>query len=178
MLPRTAAPFVYVPDSHLTTPARRGWKLHRSRKAADEDRLTGRGSFRIVSNELEALGYPLPKSFPVARNTLIVANTPGFPARRLIAVPSLRPEIWDHLRASPFVALPIDPWRNPALGQRRATAFGVTVTCWNALASSRRRDDEGKTARLTIRIRNSRYCIRVELKTGRPYASQPCLILC
>ena len=116
-------PFVYVPGSHRITPARREWELQTSLAAPYADRLTGRGSFRIRSNELGGLGYPPPKIFSVSKNTLIVADTSGFHARGVSTALSSRVEVWGYLRANPFVTLPFDPWGIPALGQRRAPAF-------------------------------------------------------
>jgi hypothetical protein len=116
-------PFIYVPGSHRMTPARRQWEQESSMRAANAARLTARGSFRITENELAALGYPSPKSFPIPKNSLLVADTSGFHARGVSVAPSLRVEVWGYLRASPFLTLPFDLWGNPILGQRRASAF-------------------------------------------------------
>jgi len=118
-----AAPFVYVPGSHVMTPARREWERHMSLAAASADRLTGRGSFRIQPAELAALGYEAPRAFAVPANTLIVADTSGFHARGFSVAPSQRVEVWAYSRANPFFSLPIDPWRWAALGGQRAPLF-------------------------------------------------------
>jgi hypothetical protein len=118
-----AAPFVYVPGSHILTPARREWERRMSQEAAGADRLTGRGSFRIQQAELAALGYAAPKIFAVPANTLIVADTSGFHARGFSAAPSQRIEVWAYARANPFFSLPFDLWSLPALGDQRAPLF-------------------------------------------------------
>ncbi len=117
-------PFVYVPGSHRVTAARRDWEWRMSLAARDaSDRLSGRGSFRIAPEELAGLGYRAPHAFATPANTLIVADTSGFHARGPSASAGLRVEVWAYGRRNPFLSLPADPWRLPALGTRRATAF-------------------------------------------------------
>ncbi len=139
-------PFVYAPGSHRLTPARRDWEWRMSVAARDApDRLSGRGSFRITPDELAGLGYGAPHAFATPANTLIVADTSGFHARGPSAAPGLRVEVWAYGRRNPFFSLPLDPWRLPALGNRRATTFwrvgdlldrlGLKAQNW------RRRDD-------------------------------------
>lgn len=119
-----AGPFVYVPGSHRLTPGRRNWEWRMSMGARDAaSRLSGRGSFRIAPDDLASLGYGPPRAFATAANTLIVADTSGFHARGHSAQPGLRVEVWAYGRHNPFFSLPIDPWRIPALGGRRAPTF-------------------------------------------------------
>ncbi len=117
-------PFVYVPGSHRITPARRDWEWRMSVAAREApNRLSGRGSFRITPDEVAGLGYAAPYAFAMPANTLIVADTSGFHARGPSAGPGLRVEVWAYGRRNPFFSLPVDPWRLPALGNRRASTF-------------------------------------------------------
>jgi hypothetical protein len=77
------------------TPQRLAWEKRMSlaaRDAADED--TRDGSFRVDESVLDELGLPQPVGLAVPANTLVVADTFGFHARRRSAAPSLRVEIW------------------------------------------------------------------------------------
>lgn len=114
-------PFVYVPGSHVMTPARIAWEQERSMRAATGlDRLSSRGSFRIRADELRALGLPEPRVLAVPANTLVVADTSGFHARGPSIRPSMRIELWAYGRRNPFLPWtgldvlgvnPIGPWR-------------------------------------------------------------------
>jgi hypothetical protein len=114
-------PFSYVPGSHLLTPERLAWERAMSLKApAGVDHLSSRGSFRIDEAQLPDLALPPPRSFPTPANTLIVADTCGFHARRPAARPSTRIELWAYGRRNPFLPWPgLDPWSIPALRDRR-----------------------------------------------------------
>ena len=98
-------PLAYVPSSHLRTPRREAWERRQSRRASD--RKTGKkgGAFRITKAELARLTHRKPKRFAVPGNTLVVADTYGFHARRPSQRPSARIEIWAYSRRNPFV-----PW--------------------------------------------------------------------
>ena len=69
------------------------------------------------------MGYAPPRAFAVPANTLIVADTSGFHARGPSSASGLRVEVWAYGRRNPFLSLPLDPWRIPALGHRRAPVF-------------------------------------------------------
>jgi hypothetical protein len=97
-------PFTYVPGSHRATPARLAWEQERS-LSPDLDRLSRRGSLRIMPHELDALGLPPARSFAVPANTLVVGDTSGFHARGPSRRPSTRVEIWAYGRRNPFL-----PW--------------------------------------------------------------------
>ena len=113
-------PFTYVPGSHRLTPERLAWERRISlaaRQSANPD--TRQGSFRIMPEELAALGLPEPRLFAVPANTLIVADTYGFHARGPSAGRSLRVEVWAYGRRSPFVPwAAFDPWSGAALARR------------------------------------------------------------
>ncbi len=114
--------FMYVAGSHRLTAQRLEWEHRKSlTMSPTTDRLTGRGSFRIMPDELAALGLPTPTHFAVAANTLIVADTHGFHARQSSQRPSMRVEIWAYGRRNPFLPWTgADPWSLRALAQRRA----------------------------------------------------------
>jgi hypothetical protein len=114
-------PFIYVPGSHIKSPARLTWEKARSARAAhDLDRLSARGSLRVGVDELAGLGLPQPKCFAVPANTLVVADTSGFHARGPSVRPSVRVEIWALCRRNPFL-----PWAGldllsfPGIAERR-----------------------------------------------------------
>jgi hypothetical protein len=115
-----AGPFTYVPGSHRLTPQRRDWERQMSLSARLSPNVEDRqGSFRIDPVELASLGLPQPRTFAVAANTLIVADTFGFHARGPSERPSLRVEIWAYGRRSPFLPwAALVPWTTSALGRR------------------------------------------------------------
>jgi Phytanoyl-CoA dioxygenase (PhyH) len=99
-------PFIYVPGSHRPTPRRLAWERKQSMAArGSTDFQSARGSLRITPEDVRRLGFPEPRAFAVAENTLIVADTVGFHARGLSARPSARLEIWAYGRRNPFL-----PW--------------------------------------------------------------------
>ena len=98
-------PFTYVPGSHRRTPRREVWERRLSIRASDpKTRKTG-GAFRIAKPEMAAMRSAKPRRFAVAANTLVVADTYGFHARRRSTRPSMRLEIWAYSRGNPFT-----PW--------------------------------------------------------------------
>ncbi len=98
-------PFVYVPGSHILNDQRLAWERQRALTIEQADQLSKRGSFRIQTEELAALGYGQPQKFAVKANTLVIADTYGFHARGESARPSTRVEIWAFARRNPFL-----PW--------------------------------------------------------------------
>ena len=120
-------PFTYAPGSHRRTPRREVWERRLSIRASDpKTRKTG-GAFRITKPEMAALRAAKPKRFPVAANTLVVADTYGFHGRRRSTRPSMRLEIWAYSRGNPFA-----PWAGAGLGPARlwrghAAAFGFAL---------------------------------------------------
>ena len=120
-------PFTYAPGSHRRTPRREVWERRLSVRASDpRTRKTG-GAFRITKPEMAALRAAKPRRFPVAANTLVVADTYGFHARRRSTRPSMRLEIWAYSRGNPF-----SPWAGPGVGPARlwrghAAALGFAL---------------------------------------------------
>lgn len=113
-------PFTYVPGSHLLTAQRLGWERRKSLTARNAERLTARGSFRIEREELATLDLPLPESFAVPANTLIVADTFGFHARGVADHASTRVEIWAYGRRNPYIPWAgLDPMSLPGISERR-----------------------------------------------------------
>jgi hypothetical protein len=115
------APFMYVPGSHRLTPERLDWERARSMVAADApDYMSARGSPRIESAELAALGLPQARAIASRANRLVVADTFGFHARGGSVRPIERVEIWSYTRRNPFL-----PWLGgdllslPWLAERR-----------------------------------------------------------
>ncbi len=115
-------PLTYVAGSHRLSPERLTWERRRSVTVLDEgDRLSERGSFRISTEELPALGLPQPTRFAVPANTLVAIDTYGFHARGDSDRPTKRVELWAFSRRTPFL-----PWTGggllslPALADRRA----------------------------------------------------------
>jgi hypothetical protein len=114
-------PLTYVEGSHLLTSERLAWEHARSISVRESDRLSQRGSMRVASEELPALGLPSPRRFAVPANTLVAIDTSGFHARGSSNRPSVRVEIWAYSRRTPFV-----PWSGfdllslPPIAARRA----------------------------------------------------------
>lgn len=97
-------PLRYVPGSHRLTPERMEWERELSIGAAENaDPEIAAGSFRVSDATLEKLGYPPAKALAVPANTLVVANTHGFHARKASTRPTSRSEIYGSLRRNPFL---------------------------------------------------------------------------
>ena len=97
-------PLLYVPGSHRATPERLAWERELSIGAAHAaDPEIAAGSFRVDEEMLGALGYPAPRAMTVPANTLVVANTHGFHARKASTRPTSRSEIYGSLRRNPFL---------------------------------------------------------------------------
>jgi len=114
-------PLTYVPGSHRPTPERLEWEQEKALMAPrNVDRLSARGSMRIMPEELPRLGLPEPVRFSVPANTLVVADTCGFHARGASSRPSMRIELWAYSRRNPFL-----PWLGwdilslPGIAERR-----------------------------------------------------------
>ncbi len=116
-----AAPFTFVPGSHILSRQRLDWEYERSTKAISElDRLSARGSPRASAADLDTLGLPEPRAIAVPANTLVVADTFGFHARGAAARPVERLELWSYSRRNPYI-----PWLGgdvlslPGIAERR-----------------------------------------------------------
>ena len=146
-------PFVYVPGSHLMTPARLSWETEMSICAASNaDRYSARGSFRVGSEELARMNLPRPRIFAVPANTLVVADTSGFHARGHSARPSRRVEIWAYGRRNPFLPWTgLDPLSWPGIAEARVPAmwrlldtaqkFGLARNSWVDMGLKKPADD-------------------------------------
>lgn len=100
-------PFVYVPGSHKLTEERLAWEEAKA-DAAVRARLEGRkagmtGSFRIEADALADLGLPPPRAYPVAANTLVVANVFGFHRRGDAEPGTRRLALYGNHRPQPFL---------------------------------------------------------------------------
>lgn len=118
-------PLTYVPGSHRLTRERLRWERERALAAPEGvDRLSARGSMRIKSEELPALGLPEPIRFAVPANTLAVVDTVGFHARGPSVRPSMRIEIWAYSRRNPFLFWSgLDLFSLPGIAERRIPAL-------------------------------------------------------
>jgi len=114
-------PFCYVRGSHRFDRGRLDWEYRRS--LADPraiDRLSARGSPRVMPEALARMGLNPPEAMAVAGNTLVVADTVGFHARGAASRPGERVEIWSYARRNPFL-----PWLGgdllslPGIAERR-----------------------------------------------------------
>ena len=127
-------PFVYVPGSARPTAGRLAWERARSLDGGGDDVLSERGSPRITSAELAAMGLPEPIAFPARANTLIVADTFGFHARGRASRPSTRLEVWSYGRRNPYLPVTgLDLASLPAWRRWRVPALwwaGDRVTRW------------------------------------------------
>ena len=120
-VPEDGRPLTYVAGSHRLSPERIAWEKRKSMGVLSSgDALSRRGSLRISTEELGDLGLPLPTSFAVPANTLVVADTCGFHARADSDRPTTRVELWAYCRRTPFV-----PW----------TAGGILS--WGPIATRR-----------------------------------------
>ena len=72
-------PLTYVPGSHLLTPKRLAWEQQRSVAISESDRLSQRGSLRILPEELPALDLPPPHRFAVSVPLIARSPVPAFP---------------------------------------------------------------------------------------------------
>lgn len=115
-------PFSYVPGSHRLTKARLEWEYEQSLTAASSPiHPHSRGSFRASEDELAAMGHPTFVSFPVPANSLVVADTHGFHARRPSTRPSTRLAVYGSLRVGPFMPFAgPDIFDLPGLKNRKA----------------------------------------------------------
>ena len=115
-------PFSYVPGSHRLNAGRLDWEHAASVEAARHPNgHHALGSFRATPAEVAAMGYPPAVSFAVPANTLVVADTHGFHARRRSLRPSTRIAVYGSLRTNPFLpfAAP-SPFDLPGMKGRRA----------------------------------------------------------
>lgn len=96
-------PFTFVRGSHRLNPARIEWERELSLVAATHPNGLNRiGSLRVNRAEMAAMGYDDIVAFDVPANSLVVADTHGFHARKPAARPSQRLAVYGSLRANPF----------------------------------------------------------------------------
>jgi len=118
-------PFCFVPGSHKLTEKRLDWQHQCSMSASrGQDSHHASGSFRISSEELEALGLPQPKRMAVPANTLVVADTFAFHGRTPSDKPTVRCEVHWHMRRNPFLPWTgLDPKSLPGIRERELQLF-------------------------------------------------------
>ena len=99
-------PFLYAPGSHRMNAARLAWEYRRACAAARPDGADRDGSFRIADDELRALGLPPLRTYPVAPNTLVIADVRGFHRRGDAPAGARRLALYANLRLWPFTPVP------------------------------------------------------------------------
>lgn len=121
-------PFSYVPGSHRLTNGRLEWEYEQSLTAATSKiHPHSRGSFRASEEDLATMGYPPFVAFPVPANSLVVADTHGFHARRPSTRPSTRLAVYGSLRVGPFMPFAgPDVFDLPGLRNRKAQLLDWT----------------------------------------------------
>lgn len=96
-------PFSYIPGSHRMTKGRVEWEYEQSlNAAASKNFIHARGSFRATEDDLKSMGFGPFEQFPVKANSLVIADTHGFHARRPSSRPSTRLALYGSLRTAPF----------------------------------------------------------------------------
>lgn len=103
-------PFVYTPGAHRLNWTRIKWEYRRSRIARGlDDGHSEHGSFRAAPDDIDELGLPAPRAYPVKANTLVIANTYGFHRRSVAPPRAMRRAIYAFARGNPFLPIPIPP---------------------------------------------------------------------
>lgn len=95
-------PFTYVPGSHRLNRERLAWERERAVETSLSTKRNKGGSFRISIEELRHLDLPEPVSYPVAANTLIIADVRGFHRRGAAERGAERLSLYASLRMGPF----------------------------------------------------------------------------
>jgi len=97
-------PFHYAPGTNIMTPQRLQWEKERSIQASKDN---AGGAFRISTDDLNSVSKSGIKSYPVKKNTLVIADIRGFHSRGMALEGSTRLSIYANMRPSPFLpALP------------------------------------------------------------------------
>lgn len=123
-VPAEDGPFVYVPGSHVATPARLDWEQEVSLGHGSPDPDTRRGSPRVTEGELARLGYGSPVVCAVPAGTLVIADTYGFHARARAMRPSVRVALFAQGRCNPFLPVArLSPFNLPVLRDSEAWAL-------------------------------------------------------
>ena len=99
-------PLTYVPGSHKMTRERYRWEYERANAAARPDTRDKGGAFRVTAAELERMKMPPPRRYPVAGNTLIIADVRGFHCRSPATPGARRLSLHASLRMWPFSPIP------------------------------------------------------------------------
>ncbi len=124
-------PFCYAPGSHRRTPRREVWERRKAIEASDPATRKKGGAFRVGKPEMARMKAAKPKRFAVKANTLVVADTYGFHARRPSQRPSARLEIWASSRRNPFA-----PWAAGGIGAALMTR--LVPLAWGLVELRRR----------------------------------------
>jgi ectoine hydroxylase-related dioxygenase (phytanoyl-CoA dioxygenase family) len=122
---REDGPFAFVPGSHRMTSDRIAWEFEQSLSAANaENGIHANGSFRITEAALLNMGLGPAKEFTVKANSMVIADTRGFHARRPSLRPSVRIAVYAALRSNPFTPIPgFDPFDLPGFRHQKGPAL-------------------------------------------------------
>lgn len=104
-------PFSFVPGSHRLSWRRLVWEYRKSLVARElTDGHSEHGSFRVSEADLRSMGLGNAITFPVRKNTLIIADTHGFHCRGPAETGGYRLEIFGYSRTNPFDLFPGVDW--------------------------------------------------------------------
>ncbi len=104
-VPERAGPLMYPPGSHRMTRRRIRWEHGKAVAASALDATDRGGAFRIDARELAEIEVPALRPYPVAANTLVLADVRGFHARGHAAAGAQRLALYGNLRFWPFSPL-------------------------------------------------------------------------
>lgn len=92
-------PFHYAAGTHKMSKTRLAWEKKRSIQASNDNKG---GAFRISEEELNLQDGAQLKSYPVRKNTLVIADIRGFHCRGLALENQERLSIYANIRPSPY----------------------------------------------------------------------------
>lgn len=99
--------FTFIPRSHKLSWKRIKWEYKMSIVAREaKNSMHAKGSTRYISEDLKELGLPVPHSFTVRKNTLLLVNVFGIHRRGDSASKSTRLALWGDSRTNPFLPFP------------------------------------------------------------------------
>lgn len=112
-------PFHYAPGTHKMSKTRLAWEKERSIQASNDNKG---GAFRISLEELSKQDGAELKSYPVKKNTLVIADIRGFHCRGLALESQVRLSIYANIRPSPYL-FAFHAGKLRALGSRLSKSF-------------------------------------------------------
>lgn len=104
-VPAHAGPLLYSPGSHRMTTRRLRWEHGKALAASAPEARERGGAFRVDAAGLRDMQLPALRPYPVAANTLVLADVRGFHARGQAAAGVTRLALYGNLRLWPFSPL-------------------------------------------------------------------------